>query len=39
MVMYSKLREIGRDGFPAGKSAPGQAGWISSHLLGSGPIN
>ena len=33
MVMYSKLRDIGRDGFPAGKGAPGQAGWISSHLL------
>jgi len=33
MVMYSKLRDIGRDGFPSGKSAPGQAGWISSHLL------
>lgn len=33
MVMYSKLRKIGPDGFPAGKDTPGQAGWISSQLL------
>jgi len=33
MVMYSKLRVLGKEGFQPGKDEPNQAGWISSQLL------